>query len=89
MKLLKILISLIIVLILLSLIGYFMMPGGEDNVWVNLNPFEMMSGIVFTLSFAFGVPVWLTIAMMILLFFLLWYVFYLVINSISIGRIKE
>jgi hypothetical protein len=76
MKLLSVFLSFIIVLALTSLLSYASGPTADGLEWDYFNPLSAIEGILFAFTFALGMPVWLAVALVLVLFAAVWYGLY-------------
>lgn len=62
-------------ILLFCVLSYLIAPQSDGFLWSSINPLEFLEGVVFTLGFGLGLPVWLSVIVIGLVSFLLFVVF--------------
>lgn len=75
------LLSAFILWILIWVMNLLSGPSGQYFTWDNINPATFLSGMTFFLAFGFGIPVGLSIFLIILLLGLIWWSLYLILKK--------
>lgn len=68
-------------ILLLAVANYIQSPSTPQFQWQSINPWELLSGIAFALSFGFGFPLVLSIAVIIVTIVLVWLLLYFIIRK--------
>lgn len=74
--------SIIVLIVLLSVFTFIQAPSTEYFEWSSVNPLEGIAGIIFALSFGFGVPVAISIICLLVVLFMMWFCLLLLVRKI-------